>query len=303
MSIETKLQYLEETKTQIKQAIVDKGIEVTDSDTFRSYANKINDITTNGVLPKNIAGLDYLLDGEYNLVTGSDHSTMNAYNLVKPSYTTTVAGTCDFSNGVVSFTDKSFVPAGTFFTPKYNSEYFTWDFVIKFSEAPLTFTKYCSLVHANGGASACGYSIHIDAEDSYRALIFMASTETATNSIFVASPQFWEPDEICYYTVTSNALTGETRLYKNGEETQNYSTDTHAPYKFSKSAINTGLFGCQGLGTTSGPIATNESEMWNNGAFLFPNINVYTIRHWNRILTPYEIKQNYLQDKKRFGEA
>ena len=50
MSIETKLQYLEETKTQIKQAIIDKGVEVTDSDTFRSYANKINDITTINIL-------------------------------------------------------------------------------------------------------------------------------------------------------------------------------------------------------------------------------------------------------------
>ena len=256
---------------------------------------------TGGVLPKNIAGLDYLLDGEYNLVTGSDHSTLNAYNLVKPSYTTTTSGTCDVSNGVASFTDKSFVPAGTFFTPNYRSESFTWDFVIKFSEKPLSFNTYCSLVHVNSGAPNGGYSIHINAEDNARELVFMASTKAATNAVLVVSPQFWESDKICYLTVTSNVLTGETKLYKNGEETQNYSTDRHLPYKLSTSNVNTGLFGVQSADTVSGPVPTSESQMWANGAFLFQNINVYTIRHWNRILTTDEIKQNYLQDKKRFG--
>lgn len=256
---------------------------------------------TGGIFPKNIAGLDYLLDGEYNLVTGPDHTILNAYNLVKPSYTTTAVGTCDVSNGAASFTDKSFVPAGTFFTPNYRSDYFTWDFVIKFSEAPLSFNKYCSLVHVNSGASYGGYSINIDADDSSRGLVFMASTETATNANVVAAPQFWESDIICYFTVTSNVLTGETKLYKNGEETQNYSTDTHLPYKLSTSNVNTGLFGIQSEQTNSTNTPTSESQMWVNGAFLFPNINVYTIRHWNRILSAEEIKQNYLQDKKRFG--
>lgn len=256
---------------------------------------------TGGILPKNIAGLDYLLDGEYNLVTGPDHATLNAYNLVKPSYTTTTAGTCDVSNGVTSFTDKSFVPAGTFFTPNYRSEYFTWDFVIKFGEKPLSFNTYCSLVHVNSGAPSGGYSIHIDADDNSRGLVFMASNNTATNATFVTAPQLWEPDTICYFTVTSNSSTGETKLYKNGEETQNYTSQTYLPYKLSTSEVNTGLFGVQSAGTTSGSVPTSESQMWANGSFLFPNINVYTIRHWNRILTSDEIKQNYLQDKKRFG--
>ena len=254
-----------------------------------------------GVLPKNIAGLDYLLDGEYNLITGSDHSTMNAYNLVKPSYTTTAVGTCDVSNGAASFTDKSFVPAGTFFAPNYRSEYFTWDFVIKFGEKPLSFNTYCSLVHVNSGAPNGGYSIHIDADDSSRGLVFMGSTATATNAVIVAKPQFWEPDTICYFTVTSNSSTGETKLYKNGEETQNYTSQTYLPYKLPTSGVNTGLFGAQSTGTASGSVPASESQMWANGSFLFPNINVYTIRHWNRILTSDEIKQNYSQDKKRFG--
>ena len=39
-----KLEYLLETKNQIKQAIIDKGVNVTDTDTFRSYATKIGEI-------------------------------------------------------------------------------------------------------------------------------------------------------------------------------------------------------------------------------------------------------------------
>lgn len=48
MSITNKLTYLEQTKEGIKQAIINKGVSVSDSDTFRSYINKIDSITTGG---------------------------------------------------------------------------------------------------------------------------------------------------------------------------------------------------------------------------------------------------------------
>lgn len=44
-TINDKLNYLNETKTLIKSAIQEKGIEVLDEDTFRSYADKINSIS------------------------------------------------------------------------------------------------------------------------------------------------------------------------------------------------------------------------------------------------------------------
>lgn len=47
-SITDKANYLKETKRQIKTAIQDKGVEVSDTDTFRSYAAKINSIETTG---------------------------------------------------------------------------------------------------------------------------------------------------------------------------------------------------------------------------------------------------------------
>ena len=46
-----KLNYLSETKDAIKQAIVDKGVAVEDSTTFREYAEKIGDISGGGSCP------------------------------------------------------------------------------------------------------------------------------------------------------------------------------------------------------------------------------------------------------------
>ena len=47
-SISDKISYLEETKREIADAIVEKGQTVQDSDTFRSYADKIKKISGGG---------------------------------------------------------------------------------------------------------------------------------------------------------------------------------------------------------------------------------------------------------------
>ena len=47
-TINEKLNYLLQTKENIKQAIKGKGIEITDSDSFRSYAEKIGTIKAGG---------------------------------------------------------------------------------------------------------------------------------------------------------------------------------------------------------------------------------------------------------------
>jgi len=47
-TIKQKLEYLEETKELIRQAIIDKGILVSLEDTFREYADKINSIPEGG---------------------------------------------------------------------------------------------------------------------------------------------------------------------------------------------------------------------------------------------------------------
>ena len=47
-TINEKLNYLSQTKENIKQAIKGKGVEITDSDSFRSYADKIGTIKAGG---------------------------------------------------------------------------------------------------------------------------------------------------------------------------------------------------------------------------------------------------------------
>ena len=47
-TLANKLQYLKDTKDAIMNAIIEKGVEITSSDTFRSYADKIKDIVTGG---------------------------------------------------------------------------------------------------------------------------------------------------------------------------------------------------------------------------------------------------------------
>ena len=83
MSIADKLLYLDGTKQAIKQAIIDKGVTVENSDTFRSYAAKIGEIQTTGwkrnpdwlPLPEITAadnrfvGLFLVFEGEYNQLT------------------------------------------------------------------------------------------------------------------------------------------------------------------------------------------------------------------------------------------
>lgn len=45
-TIDNQLAYLEETKSLLKDAIINKGQNIQDTDTFRSYANKIDQIST-----------------------------------------------------------------------------------------------------------------------------------------------------------------------------------------------------------------------------------------------------------------
>ena len=46
INIDEQLDILEETKSQIKQAIINKGQSISESDSFRSYATKIENIST-----------------------------------------------------------------------------------------------------------------------------------------------------------------------------------------------------------------------------------------------------------------
>ncbi len=56
MSIIDKLQRLKNTKNAIKQALINKGVEVSDDDSFESYADKIDSLK--------VSDIDYVETGK-----------------------------------------------------------------------------------------------------------------------------------------------------------------------------------------------------------------------------------------------
>lgn len=74
-TISDKLTYLEGTKSAIKDAIVAKGVAVSDSDTFRSYADKIGQISGGGGGKINLN--DYGLTFAYCNMRSSQFSKLN----------------------------------------------------------------------------------------------------------------------------------------------------------------------------------------------------------------------------------
>ena len=91
--IDKKLEYLIETKNQIKNAIVEKGQPVEDSDTFRSYADKILQIKSGGggediilenipaPLNKSLQIYGFNIDNENILISGRTNAGVWLYNI------------------------------------------------------------------------------------------------------------------------------------------------------------------------------------------------------------------------------
>jgi len=96
-TIANKLDYLNDTKTAIKEAIVEKGVEVADTDTFRSYAEKIGLISSGGGGPQDyspIRGIVLTKDSGTYFGYGTDGRITDASgNYIDPRYITLVAST------------------------------------------------------------------------------------------------------------------------------------------------------------------------------------------------------------------
>lgn len=82
-TIGDKLTYLEETKTAIKNAIIEKGVEVSESIEFREYANKIKEIQG--------ASSDNIFQAIKFDVKSSDLENIQTYQIGEAMYTITTA--------------------------------------------------------------------------------------------------------------------------------------------------------------------------------------------------------------------
>ena len=75
-TITDKLNKLAETKSAIKTAIVNKGVSISDTDTFASYADKINAISGGGTPTEGIYGV-FIYDTNGNLTKPEEWNTAN----------------------------------------------------------------------------------------------------------------------------------------------------------------------------------------------------------------------------------
>lgn len=110
-TVTEKLSYLYDTKEAIKDAIVSKGVNVEDADTFRSYADKISSIKNgddellNGIIKRTLTTLDndHITEiGDGVFYNASKLTSVNLPNVTKlGNYTFT-------GSGIKSVTDENF---------------------------------------------------------------------------------------------------------------------------------------------------------------------------------------------------
>lgn len=250
---------------------------------------------TGGVLPKNIAGLVMCLDGEINSRAGvHDESINGMQNLVYAPYAgkSSTTGCLEFFNGTPTFTDKGCKLGGTCYYPSYSHNNLSVEVCLELGAAIVSVGAHWILQSLGQADGYGGFQIIMNSGE----IVFQArnTSNEMTKNIIIP-----HTSNKVYFAVTSVLNTANsTKMYLNGEEVQPKSyTDGIASVL--NHVRNVSLGGSYSASTsTSTP---TDSNRFPDGAFYCPNDIFYSVRQWNRILSPEEIKQNYLQDKKRFG--
>ena len=250
---------------------------------------------TGGVLPKNIAGLVMCLDGEINSRSGiHDESINGMQNLVYTPFVgnTSTKGVLEELSGTPTFTDKSCKLGGTMFVPCYQQTALTFEFVGSFDTN--VFDNIISQQLFTNSIYVGGYQIFATSTGlNYQ--VFNAYNNMRKDIVYLIS---WEPNKTYHIAITDNfATTGATKFYINGEEVTTIINQDKTDGTCTTMATNIGVMGVHST------VAKSVYPVDSNGEGCFygeyTNINAY--RLWSRALNSDEIKQNYLQDKKRFG--
>ena len=252
---------------------------------------------TGGVLPKNIAGLVMCLDGEINSRQGvHDESIKGMQNLVYTPFSgkTSTAGVIEVLNGTLTFKDKAITLGGTCFYPNYNiTDKLTLEFIFQLNnnETPYNVNR---LISANYNTGFQAYIL-----DSNNRFCFQAYTtdgKVAKNTDYRAD---WNSQKNYIAITTDLSKASSTKFYVNGEEITGVLLSDEVAVSPMSGSYNVGIGGVRSTSTES--VAYDASNTLKNGSFYGGKIDFSLFRMWSRTLTPDEIKQNYLQDKKRFG--
>lgn len=262
---------------------------------------------TGGVLPKNIAGLVMCLDGEINSRNGAhDESVKGMQNLVYSPLIgyTTETGTREVLNGTPAFTDKGCTLGGTCFYPDYNNNEMTVEFCVEITRSaeslPLNLHFIASRTYQGGWQIWIGDPDKTDEPFANSTVKFQAFTSDMTQTKNTSAKFSQTYGEKIYYTVTTKLNeANSTKIYMNGELVTNLDLYEDGIATVGNSKVNVGIGGYCNTSTES--ITPTSSNPFNLGSFYGNYLKWYMFRKWSRQLTPEEIKQNYLQDKKRFG--
>ena len=263
--------------------------------------------TTGGVLPKNIAGLVMCLDGEINSRSGvHDESINGMQNLVYTPFigNTSTTGVLEKLNGTPAFTDKGCTLGGTCFYPDYNDNEMTVEFCVEMTRNtegyPLDLHFVTSRVYQGGWQIWIGDPDKTEDATTKSSVIFQAFNSNTTQTKNTAAKFSQTYGEKIYYTVTTKFNeANSTKIYMNGELVTDLAHYEDGIATVGDSKVNVGIGGL--CNTSVESITPTSNNPFNLGGFYGNYLKWYMFRKWSRQLSPEEIKQNYLQDKKRFG--
>ena len=275
MSIINKLNYLNETKNLIKQSLLDNGVEISDTTSFRDYVDKINEV---GNKSFNISGLSLWFDATCNTRDGFDETK----TYVEPLIVTPTAVESDatyttyYKSSTSGTWDGKLLDLGENGAFKINHALYndpmTIECVYKFTEIPTT-NDILRLWHLGG---IC-------------LVVYGLGSDTNAGKFFITGPTNELPlakTGVLYYIVFQyNTSTGISIRIEPDGIIQNYSDATFTIPSSSS------YFG---VGTAPATSSSFSSSTFSKG------MQFGMLRCWNRLLTNEEINKNYNEIKHKF---
>lgn len=260
-TINDKLQYLRETKALMKKAITEKGAAVSETDTFRRYPEKIEEVRSEegpGAAPSQTKGLCFYIDGTCNTREGLDTANTYMENLVWN------ASEQEYLNdGANNSWSGNFLNLNTWaMYPRCIPQKFTIEAVFKASKASVA----RHIVHMSDGAG--GFALTLDANNS-------SLTFEANGKSIVLTDSFEE--NRAYYAVCTNSPSGSMflKVYGLGEV-----SDTANAYATPADGY------IMGVGCSSGVDTPTSAEHYEN-------LSIGMLRIWERELKTVELEDSY----------
>lgn len=193
-TISDKLNYLAQTKEAIMNAIIAKGVEVLSSDTFRSYADKIAQITGGGG-GGILCNINY---GGYTTVVDNVKNNISASVVTVDNLSSRIVGSLTDNSGIVSgFNYDSYVDDGISTTLDSQSYY------IKFRLKEASVPRQSAIIYGE-------YLLNLECDTSKQLSCYCWKTSTISTVLDTIEPNTWY-----YAIIRMEDVTGDiTAIFK-----------------------------------------------------------------------------------------